>query len=178
MQALHGNPGSDGIENLPSKLSLRALNGDGFLQISGCDGSSAKTVQWNWGKFVEPLLQEQPARLTGPVQFVWKLLEHWQLETGDAVGLLGFDQSDADYVHAVLEGREQLRGKDVRHRISHLYGIRKTLRFLFRDLETENAWLGESHRLLENKSPMSLLLSGSMENLLAVKDYVDTFAGR
>ncbi|MDE0335903.1 MAG: MbcA/ParS/Xre antitoxin family protein [Defluviicoccus sp.] len=107
-----------------------------------------------------------------------KLLEQWRLETGDAVALLGYDESDTNYVHSVLEGRERLRGKDVRDRIFHLYGVRRSLRFLFQDLETENAWLREPHQELNGKSPMSLLRSGSMESLLAVKDYVDIFAGR
>ena len=142
----------------------------------------AESLPMTWpdglGEVLEPAQREQPTRLVGPVQFVLKLLEQWRLETGDAVALLGFNQSDADYVHSMLEGREQLRGKDVRDRISHLYGIRRSLRFLFQDLETENAWLREPHEKLDGKSPISLLLSGSMESLLVARDYVDTFAGR
>lgn len=130
------------------------------------------------GEVFEPAHRESPARLVGPVQFILKLLEQWRLETGDAAVLLGYDQSDTDYVHSVLEGRERLRGKDVRDRIFHLYGIRRSLRFLFQDLETENTWLREPHQELNGKSPMSLLLSGSMESLLTVKDYVNIFAGR
>ena len=142
----------------------------------------AASVPENWpggkGEAFEPVLPERPTRLTGPVQFVLKLLEHWHLNSGDAVSLLGFDRSDADYVHSLLAGRERLRGQDVRDRIFHLYEIRKSLRFLFRDLETENAWLRESHPPLDDETPMALLLSGSMESLLVVKDYVDTFAGK
>lgn len=122
--------------------------------------------------------QHEPTRLTGPVRFVLKLMEHWRLESGDAAGLLGFDRSDANYVTSVLDGHERLRGKDVRDRIFYLYGIRKSLRSLFRDRETENAWLREPHAALNGKSPMALLLGGSMERLLVVRDYVDTFAGR
>ena len=122
--------------------------------------------------------QHEPTRLTGPVQFVLKLMEHWRLDPGDAVGLLGFDRSDADYATSVLKGHERLRGNDVADRIACLYGIRKSLWSLFRDLETENAWLREPHRMLQDRSPMSLLLAGSMEDLLIVRDYVNTFAGR
>ena len=140
--------------------------------------SLLKTWPGGLGEVFEAAPRERPTRLVGPVQFVLKLMEHWRLDSINAVGLLGFDRSDFDYVTSVLEGRERLRGKDVRDRIVHLYGIRKSLRFLFQDLETENAWLREPHEELYGKSPMSLLLSGSMENLLAVKDYVDVFAGR
>ncbi len=116
-------------------------------------------------------------RLTGPIQFVLKLLELWCLERNDAVALLGFDQSDAGHVAAILDGREQLRGRDVRDRISHLYSIRRTLRSLFQDMEVENAWLRDPHELLDGKAPMSLLLGGSMEDLLLAREYVDAVAG-
>ena len=116
-------------------------------------------------------------RLTGPIQFVLKLLELWCLERNDAVALLGFDQSDAGHVAAILDGREQLRGRDVRDRISHLYSIRKTLRSLFQDMEVENAWLRDPHELLDGKAPISLLLGGSMEDLLLAREYVDAVAG-
>ena len=119
----------------------------------------------------------EPRRLSGPVQFVVKLLEIWRLEEEDAVRLLGFDRKDADHVAAVLAGREEFRGQDVRERIAHLLWIRKTLFALFRDRDTENAWLRGSHSWLDGRVPMELMLGGSMEDLLLVRDYVDTAAG-
>lgn len=120
----------------------------------------------------------KPKKLTGPIQFVLKLLGFWSLERDDAVGLLGFGQADAAYVDATLDGIEHFRGRDVRDRIAYLFRIRETLRVLFRDLEVENEWLREPHSLLDDQSPLSLLLDGSMEDLLLVKEYVDTVAGR
>ena len=123
--------------------------------------------------------QRQSAdRLTGPIQFVLKLLESWRLETSDAVGLLGFDSEDADHVAAILGGIGKFHGRDVRDRISHLFWIRRTLWSLFRDLEVENEWLREPHPMLDGRSPLSLLLGGSMEDLLLAREYVDVAAGR
>ena len=119
----------------------------------------------------------EPQRLSGPVQFVVKLLEFWRLDDEDAVRLLGFDGEDAAEVAAILAGRKPLRGRDVRERIAHLIWIRKTLSALFRHLDTENAWLRESHRLLDNRSPMELLLGGSIEDMLSVRDYADAAGG-
>ena len=178
MQALNGDPGADGIGTLPPHSFPHAHGDDRSMQIGGLDGPSTEIVLWRPGERSEPAGQGQTARLTGPVQFLSKLLEHWRLDPGQAVGLLGFDRSDAEYVRSLLAGRERLRGRDVRDRIACLYGIRKSLRFLFRDLETENAWLREPHELLDDESPMDLVLGGSMENLLIVRDYVDTLAGR
>ena len=116
-------------------------------------------------------------RLTGPIQFVWRLLEFWHLDELEAIALLGFDAEDADHVAAILRGRQQLRGRDVRDRISHLFWIRKTLHYLFQDLEVENDWLREPHAMLDDRSPLSLLVGGSMEDLLLAKEYVDAAAG-
>lgn len=156
MQGLHGDPGSEG--RIPPSLSRN------------WPGALAEILQSGRG--------EPPVRLTGPVQFIVKLLELWHLEKHDAVGLLGFDRMDSDYVDSVLEGREQIRGRDARDRISHLFWIYRSLRALFRDLETENEWLRQRHGYLDERAPMSLLLTGSMEDLLLVRDYVDTAAGR
>ena len=77
------------------------------------------------------------------------------LEVGtlDAVGLLGFDVADADHVSAVLDGRELLRGRDVRDRIANLLSIRATLRALFRDLEVENRLVAGNTRNARQTNP-------------------------
>ena len=122
--------------------------------------------------------EDSPGRLTGPIQFVLKLLGYWRLGTQEAVGLLGFGPADADYVTAVLDGNEHFRGRDVSDRIANLIWIRKTLWSLFRDPETENAWLREPHPLLDDRSPLSLLIGGSIEDLLLTREYVESAAGR
>lgn len=114
---------------------------------------------------------------TGPIQFVGKLTEAWRLDGPDAVRLLGFDRADFEYGAAVLDGRRQLHGRDVRDRIACLFVIRRTLWSLFRDLDTENDWLRERHSMLNGASPLSLMLEGSMEDLLLARDYVEAAAG-
>ncbi len=123
-------------------------------------------------------LTSPPKRISGPVQFVLKLLENWHLSRDDAVLLLGFDQEDNGFVQAVLVGAADLHGRDVRDRIAHLFHIRRTLSALFRNLDVENEWLREPHILLDGQEPLKLLLGGSMEDLLLVKEYVDAAAGR
>ena len=123
-------------------------------------------------------LMSVPERTSGPVQFMVKLLEWWCLDEDDAVSLLGFDQTDLSHVRAVLKGMDHFRGRDVRDRIAHVFQIRSTLMSLFRDLDVENKWLREPHSLLDGQSPMALLLGGSMEDILMVREYVDRVAGR
>ena len=118
------------------------------------------------------------SRLTGPLQFLEKLLETWKLGHRDAIPLLGLEETDLSYVSDLFSGRATVRGRDVKHRIAYLFRIRKTLSSLFMDVEVENEWLRESHETLNGQIPMDLLLEGSMENLLLVKEYVEVAAGR
>ena len=117
-------------------------------------------------------------RLTGPIQFMRNLLETWKLKPDDAAPLLGFEQSGRIYVRDLLSGRAVLTGRDVKDRIAYLLHIRMTLSALFRNEDVENQWLREQHPMLDNQTPIYLLLDGGMENLLLIKEYVDTAAGR
>lgn len=130
------------------------------------------------GLVIAPRVSPYRARVTGPVQFLNNLLESWQLESTHATVLLGLDPGDESYAGAVLTGRVPLKGRDAKDRIAHLYQIRKTLSALFRDEAVENEWLREPHTLLNERSPMDLMLEGSMEHLLLVREYVDAAAGR
>ncbi len=121
---------------------------------------------------------ESRDRLTGPIQFVTKLLETWKLSPNDAGPLLGFDKSDEIAVKELLRGSASLSGRDIKDRIASLFEIRKTLSASFRDESVENEWLREPQEMLNGKIPMDLLLEGSMENLLLVRDYVNVTAGR
>ena len=117
-------------------------------------------------------------RLTGPIVFVRILLHTWRLSQTDAIPLLGLEESDSSYADDLLSGRVALQGHDIKDRIAYLFRIRKTLSALFRDEEVENEWLREPHDALDGQNPMTLLLEGSMENLLLVKEYVEAAAGR
>ena len=119
-----------------------------------------------------------PGRITGPVKFVNQLLATWQLEPESACILLGFEPSESDHVKDVLQGYATLRGRDANDRIAHLFQIRTLLSALFQDEAVENEWLRETRDALQGKTPMDLLLEGSMENLLLVKEYVEVVTGR
>ena len=117
-------------------------------------------------------------RITGPIRFVNQLLSTWQLEAETACILLGMEPSRLPYVNAVLQGNKTLTGRDAKDRIAHLFQIRELLSALFRDEAVENEWLREPQEVLKGKTPMDLLLEGSMENLLLVREYVERVTGR
>ena len=152
-------------------------------QLDSVESIEAKQLRERTGSYLVAKSSRTSSRVaslakpSGPIQFVIQLLENWRLEKSDAVKLLGFAAEETEYVHRLLQGEEQLNGRDIKERIGHLFHIRGTLRALFQDLKTENDWLREEHSLLDKKSPLDILLEGSMESLLLVREYVDTVAG-
>lgn len=127
-------------------------------------------------KVAEAIVQPKIGRLSGPVQFFLKLLELWHLDSEDACKLLGYELADIQHVEQVLSGSMPF-SRDLKDRITNLLVIRKRLSNLFRDIDTENEWLREKHAELGNKTPLELLLSGSMENLLLIKEFVEHVSG-
>ena len=112
-----------------------------------------------------------------PVRFILRLLEDWQLEKDDAASLLGFEDSELDYVSDVQSGYELLKRQDAKPRIANLLYIRKSLWIFFQDLEVENDWLREPQEMLDERMPLSLLKNGSMEDLQLLREYVDAMTG-
>ena len=117
-------------------------------------------------------------RLTGPVKFLTTLLESWHLSEHDATILLGFEPREISTVRNILRGAMSMRGNDTRERVNALFDIRKTLDALLRDESVERGWLREGKDLLHGKAPMDLMLGGSFEDLLLVRDFVLHVAGK
>ena len=144
-----------------TKVPLRSMNYEQFSRVDFRLGKSVATT-YHIG-------------LAGPVRVFKKIIETWHLERSQAAILLGRQR---DYVDRLLRGNAAPDGRDIADRIVCLFYIRKTLFELFRDEKTENEWLREPRDLLKGKKPIELLLEGSMENMLTVREFVDAAAGR
>ena len=173
----HINPLNESREKSSGEVQLRLQELDRSLQrqlvVVGLQ--QAATLHDEAQTTIRPPYR---GRITGPIKFVNQLLATWQLEAEKACILLGLEPSRLPYVNAVLQGYETLTGRDAKDRIAHLFQIRKLLSALFRDEAVENEWLREPQDILKGKVPMDLLLEGSMENLLLVREYVERVSGR
>lgn len=116
-------------------------------------------------------------RITGPVKFLAKLQEAWELEDRHLSVLLGLDESEKETVSKLLNGTITLKGRDAKDRVGYLLEIRQKLSSLFRDMDNERRWLREPQSILEGKSPLDLLLEGSMQNLIRLHALVSYVAG-
>lgn len=115
-------------------------------------------------------------RITGPVLYFKMLLSEWGLEDRDAASLLGFEQGQTRDAVAILNGTKTLAGHDAKDRLRALINIDTLLNDMFRDNEVSYRFLRNKNDSL-NASPLEMLLSGSMEKLLIVRDFVKHLAG-
>lgn len=112
-----------------------------------------------------------------PTELIHKIFETWKLEMRDRATLLGLEESDQWLASEFLAGKATIAGRDIKDRIAYLILIKSTLYSLFRNEDVENEWLREAHGLLGNRTPLGLLLEGSMENMLLVKEFCDEAGG-
>ena len=108
------------------------------------------------------------------------LMNDWKLSKREMATLLGldFDASGKKYVERLLTERCSFSGRDTRYRMAQLIQIREILFALFKGRKVENEWLRGKQNMLNNKAPMDLLLEGPPENLVLVREFVETVAGR
>lgn len=114
-----------------------------------------------------------PDRLTGPIQFIRKLAEVWNLDAATMTAVLGYEQDEQRNVEGLLAGRSSVRGRDLKDRITALVRIRSLLNNLFRDPNAERLWMRTPRAELEGHSPLDLVRDGSMERLLTLRQYVE-----
>jgi len=122
-------------------------------------------------------IPKKKVSVSGPVKLFSKIIELWELDKENASRLLGFEDGQMEYVSKVLDGEEPLRSKDAKDRIIHMFKIRQRINGLFKDLEVENKWLREPILELDNNTPLNLMLSGSMEKLLLIRQFIDRGSG-
>lgn len=118
------------------------------------------------------------AGLPGPSKFLMELLRVWQLSERDGMVLLGCNGTDQRRLQEELALPTGRWPRDRKERVAHLIEMRATLDALLHDLDAENEWLREPRTELDSRSPLDLMRSGSMEELIAAKYFVRAVAGR
>jgi len=120
---------------------------------------------------------EEHDRPSGCVQVFGALLDKWALTKKEGTLLLGYEnEKDAS---DFLSGLKRLQTRDAKDRVRYLFKIHSALHRLFENSQVEKDWLREPNdEYLGGKSPLDILMEGSMENLLLVKQFVERISGR
>ncbi|MGV3708882.1 MAG: MbcA/ParS/Xre antitoxin family protein [Gemmatimonas sp.] len=103
--------------------------------------------------------------------------EHWSLSVSERTRLLG-DIAESTY-HKWRSGRMGELSRDQLERLSLLLGIYKALRLIFSDEETGTRWLRGANieSTFASRSPLERMLDGSIDDLYAVRRYLDAWRG-
>ena len=111
------------------------------------------------------------------VRLFLRLTELWRLAVDQRRVLLG-DISRPTY-HNWQNGKIGALTRDQLERISLVLGIHKGLKLLFADEASATRWLTSPNRDLPfgGQSPLDRVLRGSIDDLYAVRRYVDAWRG-
>ena len=111
------------------------------------------------------------------VRLFLRLSELWRLAVDQRRALLG-DISRPTY-HNWQKGKAGTLTRDQLERISLVLGIHKGLRLLFADEASATRWLTSPNRDLPfgGESPLDRALRGSIDDLYAVRRYIDAWRG-
>jgi hypothetical protein len=111
------------------------------------------------------------------VRLFLRLSDVWRLAVDQRRALLG-DISKPTY-HNWRNGKVGTLSRDQLERISLVLGIHKGLKALFADDASANRWLTSPNRDLPfgGDSPLERALKGSIDDLYAVRRYIDAWRG-
>lgn len=112
----------------------------------------------------------------GQVILFHKIMQDWDFTDQEAATLLGFEAA-AD-IGEIYLGTKSVAHRDANDRLRAVLRIATDLDALFREVAAIGDWLSEPQRDLDGATPRSLLIEGSMENLLRIKYYVAYLSGR
>lgn len=118
------------------------------------------------------------ARLSGPgLRTFLNIAREWGLSIDQQRRLLG--SPAASTFHNWKAGRIGTLSYDQLERLSLVLGIYKALRLLFTDPETGRRWLTvpNTDRPFGGGSPLDRMLRGSIDDLYAVRRYLDAWRG-
>jgi len=113
----------------------------------------------------------------GAVRLFLRLSDLWRLAVDQRRALLG-DISKPTY-HNWQNGKVGTLSRDQLERISLVLGIHKGLKLLFADEASASRWLTSPNRDLPfgGQSPLQRALKGSIDDLYAVRRYIDAWRG-
>ena len=120
----------------------------------------------------------QREKLSGSaVRLFMNLADAWQLNVDQRCRLLG-DISKATY-HNWQKGKVGTLSRDQIERISLLLGTHKGLKLLFADEASGMRWLKNANTDAQfgGRSPLERALCGSVNDLYAVRRYIDAWRG-
>lgn len=120
-----------------------------------------------------PQGEAEQSRLPPDLEAFFKIADRWQLSAEERITLLG-SPGRSTYFKWKKEGASL--PADTRERLSHIFGIWKSLRILFTQDDRSEAWIRAKNRYFDGASALDVMLEG-MAGLIRVRRYLDAQRG-
>lgn len=127
----------------------------------------------------QPLAQMEPNRVaSAALQLFFNISERWGLSAKQERVLLGDPAESTFYAWKASREAKKL-GRDTLDRISYLTGIYKALHILLPSSRAANEWVSKKNEapLFGGDTALNRMLGGSVEDLAAVRRYLDAQRG-
>lgn len=103
-----------------------------------------------------------------------RLAEDWELSTDEQITLLGSPGRSTFFKWKKSGGN---LSNDTVERISHLFGIYKSLQILLPDPGAADAWIRKPNAFFGGLSALEVMLGGHVVDLYKVREYLDAQRG-
>jgi hypothetical protein len=183
---------SEAISVPPNWAIVRpSIVGSAVERLKEADPKSAepdtKTAFYEWASAMIELMPEgrypslagqtaQFVRAPGHIVLFEKIMQVWGIGDSEAAVLLGLE--DSRVVRQLLRGVTTLRNRDPKDRLRYIIQIHADLQALLRDDNAEKQWMRARKALLDDASPLEVMLRPQMENLVRVRQFVEHISGR
>jgi hypothetical protein len=105
---------------------------------------------------------------------VMQALDHWGLETDEALAMLGHAPGDVDALLHYRGGEPLPDERDALDRAGHILGIHKDLRLLFpHERDKAYRWMKSHNRAFGGCTPVEVVSRDGLPGLLLLRSYLD-----
>lgn len=111
---------------------------------------------------------------------IMKLFDLWELSNAERLNLLGLSPKSTAKLNGLKHGTSGIgSGQDAQDRVGYLLDIHKSLGLLFpQNPEMKYGWVKMSNGMLENRTPLEVMLSGHMLGIIQVCGLLNFLRGR
>jgi hypothetical protein len=130
---------------------------------------------------IDRKLGQDPAKTAGAaLRTYFNIVDAWNLDTGQAMTLLGFDGRTRSTFFKWKRDPESARlTREKLERLSYLFGIYKDLQILLPKPEAADTWIHRPNDapLFAGRPALDRMLSGNVADLYVVRKYLDAQRG-
>jgi hypothetical protein len=110
---------------------------------------------------------------------VCRLFDLWELDTVTQALLLGLSEGTRATVARYRKGQPMSDQRDVLERVGNLLGIHKSLQLLYpHNPEMRNSWVKARNRLLDNRTPLEVMVEHGLPGIVTVRSFTDWMRGQ